>query len=221
VTWSEPLDLYCERTDASFWAEPANALTNVAFLIAAAAAYLMWRRGKARDPFVLALIGITFAIGLGSFAFHTIATRGAALLDVIPIALFVYGFLLLGLIRFGTLRFAPALGVLAAFIVASQAWSYALPAGFLNGSGEYLPPFAGLVAIGSLARRDIDRRRVLVAAAVFVVSLVCRTVDQAVCGAFPLGTHFAWHLLNGVMLYLLLRAAIHSADDSSAPSGLT
>lgn len=220
MSWSEPLDLYCERTDASFWSEPVNALTNVAFLIAAAAAYLAWRRGEARDPFVLGLIGVTFAIGLGSFAFHTIATRGAVLLDVIPIALFVYGFLLLALVRLGILGFAPALGVLAAFIAASQAWSSALPGGFLNGSGEYLPPFAGLIAIGWLARRDIERRRILVAAAVFVVSLVCRTVDQAVCGAFPLGTHFAWHLLNGVMLYLLLRAAIQAAENSLAPSAL-
>jgi hypothetical protein len=40
VNWSTPIDLYCERTDASFWAEPANALTNAAFLIAAAAASL-------------------------------------------------------------------------------------------------------------------------------------------------------------------------------------
>jgi len=36
MDWSAPIDLYCERTDASFWAEPANALTNAAFLIAAA-----------------------------------------------------------------------------------------------------------------------------------------------------------------------------------------
>jgi CHASE2 domain-containing sensor protein len=91
VAWSEPLSLYCERVDASFWAEPVNALTNLAFLVAAGAAYAAWRGSEARDPFGLALIGVTVAIGLGSFAFHTLATRGAALLDVIPIAIFVYG----------------------------------------------------------------------------------------------------------------------------------
>lgn len=28
------IDLYCERTTSAFWAEPVNALTNLAFVIA-------------------------------------------------------------------------------------------------------------------------------------------------------------------------------------------
>src|SRR3979411_2505706 len=108
MAWSEPLSLYCERTDASFWAEPVNALTNLAFLVAAAAAYLAWRRSTARDPFALALIGVTVAIGLGSFAFHTLATRGAVLLDVIRIAIFVPGYLLFSLRRVFHLPGGPA-----------------------------------------------------------------------------------------------------------------
>ena len=31
----EPIDLYCERTDGSFWAEPLNLLSNVGFLLVA------------------------------------------------------------------------------------------------------------------------------------------------------------------------------------------
>ena len=104
MDWSTPIDLYCERTDASFWAEPANALTNVAFLIAAVAAFAQWRRqgecDGGRDGPALALIGVVVAVGLGSFAFHTMATRGAMLADVIPIAIFIYGYLLLALRRF-------------------------------------------------------------------------------------------------------------------------
>ncbi len=30
----------------------------------------------------------------------------------------------------------------------------------------------------------------------------------------PVGTHFIWHMLNAVLLYLLLRAAIHHGDFS-------
>ncbi|NCV65913.1 MAG: hypothetical protein EBW16_06880 [Burkholderiaceae bacterium] len=29
-----PIDIYCERLDASFWSEPINAITNLAFIIA-------------------------------------------------------------------------------------------------------------------------------------------------------------------------------------------
>ena len=49
----------------------------------------------------------------------------------------------------------------------------------------------------------------------FVVSLAFRTMDQAVCPAFPLGTHFIWHLLNAGVLYILLRAAIFVAKEST------
>jgi len=55
-----------------------------------------------------------------------------------------------------------------------------------------------------------QRRGILAAAAIFAVSLSFRTVDRMLCGAFPLGTHFVWHLLNAVVLYLLLRTAIRA-----------
>src|ERR1700719_1867743 len=84
MPWSTPVDLYCERADPSFWAEPVNALTNAAFLVAALLAFLEWHRGTRRDMAQLALIGVVALVGLGSFLFHAIATRGAALFDVIP-----------------------------------------------------------------------------------------------------------------------------------------
>jgi uncharacterized membrane protein YfcA len=100
MDWSTPIDQYCERIDASFWSEPANALTNIAFLIAAAVAFASWRRAGGRDWPALALIAVVVVVGLGSFIFHTVATRGARLADIIPIAVFIYGYLLLALRRF-------------------------------------------------------------------------------------------------------------------------
>src|SRR5258707_14435816 len=130
MDWSAPIDLYCERTDASFWAEPANALTNAAFLIAAAAAFWLWRRQSAsdrsRDWPALALIVVVVAVGLGSFAFHTLATRGAELADVIPIAGFIYGYLLLTFRRFLGLAAGVALAIVVAYPAGAQALS--LPA---------------------------------------------------------------------------------------------
>jgi hypothetical protein len=40
------------------------------------------------------------------------------------------------------------------------------------------------------------------------VSLTFRTIDIAVCDAFTLGTHFVWHMLNAVVIYILLREAV-------------
>jgi hypothetical protein len=48
----------------------------------------------------------------------------------------------------------------------------------------------------------------LTAAGIFAASLSFRSVDNAVCSVFPVGTHFLWHLLNGLVLLVLVRAAI-------------
>lgn len=117
--WSTPIDLYCERVTPSFWAEPVNALSNMAFLIAAYAAFDLWRREGKDDPAILALIVVVTVVGLGSFAFHTLATRGAMLLDVTPIGFFIYGYFLLALRRFLLLSWRVALALLVGFITLS------------------------------------------------------------------------------------------------------
>jgi hypothetical protein len=215
MSWSEPVDLYCERTDPSFWAEPINAFTNGAFLIAAALAFALWSRRGDRDSATLSLIIVTALIGIGSFAFHTLATKGAVLLDVIPIALFVYGYLFLALRRFLRLQLLAAIGIMLAFIVVSEGLSFAVPPNFLNGSTDYLPPLAALITVGILTGPNGVGSSILLAAAVFLISLVFRTIDRAVCGGFPIGTHFIWHLLNAVVLYILLRTAIFVAKETS------
>jgi hypothetical protein len=208
MNWAEPVDLYCERVDAALWAEPFNTFTNAAFLIGAATAFVQWRRSRAPDWPVLALIAIMAIIGAGSFAFHTLATRGAVLLDVIPIGIFVYGYFLLAIRRFLNLRWSFAAAALVGFFGVSQALSMAVPRGLLNGSIDYLPPLAAMAAIGALVRDDHLRRALLTPAALFAVSLTFRTVDNVLCGAIPTGTHFIWHMLNAVVLYALLRAAM-------------
>jgi uncharacterized membrane protein YhhN len=62
---------YCERLSGAFWAEPWNALTNGAFLLAAVAALQLWRRSGGSGRPTLALVALVFAIGIGSFLYHT------------------------------------------------------------------------------------------------------------------------------------------------------
>ena len=47
MNWTAPLDFYCERTSAAFWAEPFNAVSNASFLVAAA--LLLVRLGRERE----------------------------------------------------------------------------------------------------------------------------------------------------------------------------
>ena len=58
------------------------------------------------------------------------------------------------------------------------------------------------------APREEAGRALLAAATIFAVSLAFRSIDLAVCPRWPLGTHVAWHGLNAVVLFLLVRAAI-------------
>jgi hypothetical protein len=217
--WSTPVDLYCERTDPSFWAEPLNALSNVAFLIAAAFAYRDWRRRDA-DVATLLLIIVTVLVGLGSFAFHTLATRGAVLLDTIPIALFIHGYLYVALRRFLGLGAILSLTIVVAFFAFTQAFTSVLPRGLLNGSVGYLPALAAMLAVGWIARADPPGRTILYAAGAFAVSLTLRTIDLWVCPSLPLGTHALWHLLNAGVLYVLLRAALIAQPLPASTAGL-
>ena len=208
MDWSRPVDIYCERTDPSFWAEPVNALTNAAFLVAALVAYVQWRRAGARDMPVLALIVLTGVIGIGSFIFHTVATQGAVLFDTVPIALFIYVYLFFALRRFLDLGMFAAIALLIGFAALSVGEGLLVPARTLNGSHAYLPALAATLVIGWLARRRPAGPLILAAGGTLVLSLVFRSIDMAVCPAFPLGTHFLWHLFNAAVLYLLLRAAL-------------
>jgi len=221
VNWSQPVDIYCERTDPSFRAEPVNALTNAAFLIAALVAFLHWRKAGSQDWPAAALIALAAVIGVGSFLFHTMATRGAVLLDTVPIALFIYGYLYLSLRRYLGLSLSLALLLLAAFAALYYVVALTVPRGALNGSHTYLPALGATLLVGWLARRQTAGRWMMAAAATLAVSLVFRSVDLAFCGAFPLGTHFIWHVLNGVVLYLLLRAAIDAGATRTVTPSIT
>jgi hypothetical protein len=39
MNWTQAVDIYCERLGPGLWAEPLNAVTNVAFFVAA---WLAW-----------------------------------------------------------------------------------------------------------------------------------------------------------------------------------
>jgi MYXO-CTERM domain-containing protein len=96
MTLSEHVFLYCERgRSEAIFAEPFNAASNAAFLLAALAALgLLRRRPKVmRSADHMLLIAFVFLIGLGSLAFHLLADRASLLADVIPIDVFMLVYL--------------------------------------------------------------------------------------------------------------------------------
>lgn len=87
------IDNYCERTDASFWSEPINAVTNQSFIIAGLVAISLLRKTSAPPLYLWLLAGMMLLIGIGSFLFHTFATPLTALADALPIYAFQLTFL--------------------------------------------------------------------------------------------------------------------------------
>ena len=218
MTTIDFLDAYCERIGPGLWNEPLNAVTNLAFIAAGVMALRQWRKARQlawRSSWdLLLLIALLFAIGVGSALWHTFATRWSKFADEIPILLFINLFLLAFLVRVGRLRWVGTLGLFALFHLLNFGVNAAFPRELLNGSIFYGPAWATLIvmAVFLAARKDPEARAFAQAAGVFTVSLVFRTIDEAVCPAFPVGTHFLWHLCNAAMLYLLLTALIRSAS---------
>jgi hypothetical protein len=203
---------YCERADAGFWAEPLNAVTNGAFLLAALLGALLLRRRTEPDPAAGGLVAVAFAIGLGSFLFHTVPARWSLLADVVPIQLFAFG--CFGLVMHRLLGQSPGRSAAAtiAFFVASAGLtallSPLLPPG-MRGSAGYAGFVLALFALAALLRRKGAASRLLaLAGAAFALSLTLRSLDGPLCAAIPFGTHFLWHLLNGLVVFLLLKLVI-------------
>lgn len=198
----EPIDAYCERLDASFWAEPVNALTNAAFLLAALVTGRRAARAGDGGAGLLALVlGI---IGIGSFLFHTFAVRWAAIADVLPILAFILLYVWLAGRRF--LGLSPlAAGLLVLLYPpasAATAWAVRAATGGLGGSEGYLGVllYIAAFALALAPRHPATARGLLAGGAIFAVSLAARTLDRPLCDLLPLGTHFLWHLLNALML---------------------
>ncbi|HEY1382844.1 MAG TPA: ceramidase domain-containing protein [Dongiaceae bacterium] len=206
------IDHYCERASPGLDAELVNAFTNAAFLVGAWFAWRLQARlpRSAATTLIQVLIIAMAAVGLGSFLFHTVGTRWAEWGDVIPILVFMLlylWFVLTHLFRW------PAIlktGALAAFSAATFLLEASVPGDVLWGGALYLPTILAFIAIGVVLKRRAHpaASAMLGAIAVFSAAFIARSSDMPLCEAFPLGTHFLWHLLNATLLYLLIRLAI-------------
>ncbi len=227
---------YCERTDASFWSEPWNALTNLAFILGAAGAAWLWfqyretaeqsvlRTPRAYTWFAWLLIVDLGLIGVGSFLFHSLATFWSLLADVIPIFVFIFLYVHGAMAFFWRLQ-----GWRLALADLAGAGVVLLPAPFLvalarpefQGSMGYVPPLLFLAGVGLyfLGRTPQLGRDLLIPTVILTVSLIFRSLDLPLCqealsgasgtpGMFMGGTHFIWHILNGLGLFLLIRVLL-------------
>lgn len=237
--WFDKANLtrYCERAgDPTFWGEPLNAISNGAFILAAIAAlWIIWRRPAGSHkamPVILSLIVI--GIGIGSFLFHTYAERWAIYADTVPIGIFMVTYLGYALRQFVGLNWLfVATGMGLFFLALRYAKTVQCRSGLLavtdagpclNGTMQYAPALVALIVIGLIlaVMRHPAWKYLLTAGAIFALSMTARTIDLEVCNwvqiaGYRTGTHFLWHTFNGLMLLVLLVAAIRHGRRREAP----
>ena len=192
------IDIYCERLDIGIWAEPINAVTNVAFILAS---IFMWLRCKNLvEGRVLSFL--LFSIGCGSFLFHTFAQTWAAILDVAAILIFILTYIFIAnrsflawskmVSVFGVILFFPYQLLLANILSNIQ---------FFGSSVQYIPVAILIFIYSGLLRKTEPNlsRGLLIGAVILCLSIVFRIIDEPLCSVLSVGTHFVWHIMIEIL----------------------
>jgi hypothetical protein len=219
------IDGYCERQNKpDVMAEPLNLITNLAFIIGAIMAFRMLRLYKQiiAKNFDLIILNITlFAIGLGSAAYHSYPNGTTVLMDVIPITIFIHLYIVSFFRRVIGLNIVSSLIALAAFIGVGVLFQLNISPDTLNGTIMYVPTYLMLIVMILLmgfVKQNPLYLHLINTAVIWTFSLAFRTMDTQICPHTQhIGTHFLWHLLNGIVLYrMLVLVVIHKVSQQNS-----
>jgi hypothetical protein len=208
VDWFAYVDHYCERVAQGLWGEPLNTLSNAAFLISAGYVFHRQQREAVSDWPVLILAALVVSVGIGSILFHTLANHWTLIADLGPIAVFIHAFFFAALLRFLKLNVWVA-GLATVGLLLLSPWISVVMEPVLGASAAYtsgLIATFGVALAVPLSGRGPAPRLLLAAGFAFVTALIFRQLDHVVCDYFPIGTHFLWHVFNGITIGLALVA---------------
>jgi hypothetical protein len=204
----DPVDIYCERTSTLFWDEPLNAITNLSFILAAWFLAKLYKERSLHDREIKSLIGCVGLVGIGSFTFHTFANFISQFADVFPIVMLVVYYIFVSVRKLFAWSWIKAFAAIVLFLVVAVQME-SIPKDYsFNGSIAYFPCLAVILLIGARLKmlNHPAYRLFFKAGGLFMISLTFRSIDMAICPSLTIGTHFLWHLLNGLVLYLLIKA---------------
>jgi hypothetical protein len=89
----------------------------------------------------------------------------------------------------------------------------------LNGSIMCLPAWLMLLGFACYHIRQSKNQpwQLMLASILLFVALVFRSIDMVVCEAFPYGTHFLWHLINGLTFFFVMQSLIVNPPKATEP----
>ncbi|MAH88948.1 MAG: hypothetical protein CMJ06_02745 [Pelagibacterales bacterium] len=203
---------YCERNNLELLAEPLNLFTNILFLFFSILLYFDKTVKNKIFAFIL------FGIGIGSMLYHSFATRFTALVDILFIILFIFYYLV---ILYNKLYIKKNYTYILSLIFISSCYvfGYFFYESILGSSAFYFPILLHLILLlfyFIYTKKYFYFKKFIFIPIIFSISLYVRTVDLKYCITFSIGTHFFWHILNSIVLYLLIKF-IHLIPDRTSP----
>jgi hypothetical protein len=193
---------YCERTSYDILSEPLNFFTNLCFIIFSG--LLLFDKSILDKKYAL----LIFLIGVGSLLFHSIPIRLTGFLDVFFIISFIYYYIFTLYIKLNIKKYLSAI-VSIFFIIICLVFGIISKNTLLGSSAFYLPIIFHILFlyIYFLKKKKIyvNYNVLLFILVLFSLSLLLRSVDIYLCNTFFIGTHFIWHILNALVLYLLVK----------------
>jgi len=206
--------VYCEQTLQSGFFEPINTITNSAFIIAGFFMIFQLKKTGIIDFKGWFLSSILIIIGLGSLAWHLYRNNATLWADSLPIAIFVLTYLFFYL-KFTTKKSWHRILLFISFFIYTPVLSIFLDIFeigiFDNGGASYFSAITYLLLVqiyNYYNERDVIKKSLIIIG-LFLLSLFFRQIDLYVCEYTGFGTHFIWHILNALTLYLMIRLLYH------------
>ena len=195
---------YCESA-TNFWLhEPLNAITNLAFIIGAYYLFKLIKKEKLSMPLGLILLSLMIILGLGSLAWHSYRSLPTLLLDEIPIYIFI---IFAGYYLTQTLTRSHKITLM---ILASISAAYYLIFAYIpginisNGVLKYIFALLIFLVLSTfIVKKFGSGYNFILSFSIFAVAIIFRIIDLFVCSNFPIGTHFVWHILVAMVMYLV------------------
>jgi hypothetical protein len=176
---------YCEKL-LTIIGQPANFLSSLAFVVVAI--WLYWRDRCGYSALLPLIIGGT------SLLWHGTGFEATKFLDVLVVAgvgLYLsYQVLASHYPAWSTKRLIM---MVSGLLVSSLVMGLTLNPWLPQLSGAFIPLVLGLLWV-----------RQYVAAVLLGLAIPTRAVDVVLCGALQTGTHWIWHILTALTIYVIL-----------------
>lgn len=207
--------LYCENALGPL-AQPANVFSALLYIFFGV---WLWGKGRLEDSASLMMVSfLTIMHGASSVYWHISDEPAGLALDIFS-AMVLAGFLAV-LLFYKVLEWPLWTGFIGALSMLYGCYALrdeGIPILTQNG-GAFIPAFFFLafVALFAERRHHVQAVYILCSAYALVFGVFFRSIDIAVCGSVPVGTHFMSHICAVIAIVYIVRALLESVHEKVA-----